>query len=622
MLSTIERDIYVIDKCYAKPIYYKQGTNAISLKFNFKDYTIPTGSVAKAYVNKPSGKATYLTATITEDNAVIVKPKTQMFSEDGKSGLHIKITKNEDVLMSFEYTINVEKNPIAGEVPPSENESDMMDSMLELLKIEVNKATLQATQTVQAEGAKQVQAVQTAAQEIIADREQIQKNKTDIASLTQNTADAIINTASGEHIVVGDSSGHLLDNLKIYGKSVQNGTPTLDNPVPIVSTGDNGKIETSISTKNLFDKDGFYNFFYEKTKDIFKETVDGRECLKWRGATGYNSSNNTPYLFPFFIKKGNKVTISYYGKRHSTSDVEETGIVIRKASGNSLCSLYCKNTITWEKHVKSFVLDTDAEYLSIAYANNGYCYFSDIQIEINDTDTEYIPYTKQSLSVPTPNGLPGILVKSGGNYTDQNGQQWICDEIDLKRGKYVKRVGKIIFDGDEHWWKASKQTYQIFGTNVKDNKGLPGLCNRFTIRIVQGLELGCETQTNGIIYLTTGHETIEELKAWLNTNPVTVLYVLNTSTETDIPQETLIAYKKLHSNYLSTVVQNDSGAGMELSYVADTKNYTDNKIKEAVSAQMQNLANLLSLMPLSTQAAMIEADTNNILDNMEVTEHE
>ena len=253
MLSTIERDIYVIDKCYAKPIYYKQGTNAISLKFNFKDYTIPTGSVAKAYVNKPSGKATYSTATITEDNAVIVKPKTQMFSEDGKSGLHIKITKNEDVLMSFEYIINVEKNPIAGEVPPSENESDMMDSMLELLKIEVNKATLQAAQTVQAEGAKQVQAVQTAAQEIIADREQIQKNKADIASLAQSKADAIISTACGEHIVVGDSSGHLLDNLKIYGKSIQNGEPTPDNPVPIVSTGDKGRVNISIHGKQLFD---------------------------------------------------------------------------------------------------------------------------------------------------------------------------------------------------------------------------------------------------------------------------------------------------------------------------------------------------------------------------------
>lgn len=39
----------------------------------------------------------------------------------------------------------------------------------------------------------------------------------------------------------------------------------------------------------------------------------------------------------------------------------------------------------------------------------------------------------QTLTLPTPNGLPGIPVTSGGNYTDQNGQQWVCDEVNLER---------------------------------------------------------------------------------------------------------------------------------------------------------------------------------------------
>ena len=45
--------------------------------------------------------------------------------------------------------------------------------------------------------------------------------------------------------------------------------------------------------------------------------------------------------------------------------------------------------------------------------------------------TTYSPYREQLLTLPTPNGLPGIPVTSGGNYTDENGQQWICDEVDL-----------------------------------------------------------------------------------------------------------------------------------------------------------------------------------------------
>ena len=49
----------------------------------------------------------------------------------------------------------------------------------------------------------------------------------------------------------------------------------------------------------------------------------------------------------------------------------------------------------------------------------------------------------QTLTLSTPNGLPGIPVTSGGNYTDQNGQQWICDEVDLERGVKVQRVNIV-----------------------------------------------------------------------------------------------------------------------------------------------------------------------------------
>lgn len=52
----------------------------------------------------------------------------------------------------------------------------------------------------------------------------------------------------------------------------------------------------------------------------------------------------------------------------------------------------------------------------------------------------------QTLTLPTPNGLPGIPVTSGGNYTDPTGRQWVCDEVDLERGVRVHRVDKTSFD--------------------------------------------------------------------------------------------------------------------------------------------------------------------------------
>ena len=58
----------------------------------------------------------------------------------------------------------------------------------------------------------------------------------------------------------------------------------------------------------------------------------------------------------------------------------------------------------------------------------------------------YSPYREQLLTLPTPTGLPGIPVTSGGNYTDQSGQQWVCDEVDFGKSVKVPRIDKGAFD--------------------------------------------------------------------------------------------------------------------------------------------------------------------------------
>lgn len=67
--------------------------------------------------------------------------------------------------------------------------------------------------------------------------------------------------------------------------------------------------------------------------------------------------------------------------------------------------------------------------------------------------------TQESLTIPTPNGLPGIPVYHNDSayavtYTDINGQKWICDEIDMERGVYVHRLFSIVLDGSETWTTA------------------------------------------------------------------------------------------------------------------------------------------------------------------------
>lgn len=93
----------------------------------------------------------------------------------------------------------------------------------EAIKAVADKGAEQ-TGNVTAEGAKQVQAVQNVAQEIIADREQIQTNKADIADLRQGKADAIVESASGTLLNIKDSSGAFFEDFSMLGKTEQTNT--------------------------------------------------------------------------------------------------------------------------------------------------------------------------------------------------------------------------------------------------------------------------------------------------------------------------------------------------------------------------------------------------------------
>lgn len=111
-----------------------------------------------------------------------------------------------------------------------ENTQGTATQAVETAKAEAVKTvqTEGTTQTgaVTAEGEKQVQAVRGAAQEIMADREQIQENKTGIAKLKEdigNKAPAIIKKASGKTIIINDSSNLPIKALSGTGKIIITG---------------------------------------------------------------------------------------------------------------------------------------------------------------------------------------------------------------------------------------------------------------------------------------------------------------------------------------------------------------------------------------------------------------
>ena len=259
---------------------------------------------------------------------------------------------------------------------------------------DVETAKAEAIQAVTTEGDTQTKRVQDAAAGIVADREQIAANKAGVESLQQNKADAIVETAQGEIMTLTDSSDKQFRGLRVFGKSTQDGTPSVENPVPIVNAGESGSIKVEVTGRNLL-KPNSYNTYYEfplKANTVITLMTNGKPS---RGGN-----------IKFSAIDGSTVWFSI--------DAGQTRVC--RSIGN--------------KDVKGFydVLNVDGG-LEYSFA-------------VGDIKT-YEPYVEpQSLTLATPNGLPGIPVTKDGNYTDSNGQQWICDEVDLGRGKYVQRVLK------------------------------------------------------------------------------------------------------------------------------------------------------------------------------------
>lgn len=142
----------------------------------------------------------------------------------------------------------------------------------------------------------------------------------------------------------------------------------------------------------------------------------------------------------------------------------------------------------------------------------------------------------------------------------------------------------------------------------------------------------CCNWNDGVKYFSAPNEnvaTVDEFKAWLIENPLKIAYETTNPEFIPLPQSEQNAIRALKTYYPTTVITVDGGEvdpDIKVTYTADTKNYIDGKVSAKVASIIRqyrlNTANLLSLMPMETQAAMIENDTNNILENAEEMKRE
>ena len=240
--------------------------------------------------------------------------------------------------------------------------------------------------------------------------DEIETNKTDISQLFDITKGGeIVNNESS--YTISNAVDYPLMGLNLYGKSVQDGTPSPEVPVDIVSVGDNG---FDIISKN----DTHFN--------LLSVRDNGGEIIT-------------------------KQPVSAVGKNGETKQF------IVSASGSGL-------TYQWWQNVNNgkgwTIMDTAGARqpifsIPVAAFRNGYKYRcvvtdSNGNSETSNEVTLYVVSDDCEIATAsiTASELPlcGIPVSSGGNYTDSNGRQWICDELIYNAdgtGKIVKRTAKI-----------------------------------------------------------------------------------------------------------------------------------------------------------------------------------
>lgn len=372
----------------------------------------------------------------------------------------------------------------------------------------------------------------------------------------------LFEAASGEDVMLSGNplvlenciGGKALKALHVYGKSTQDGTPSPDNPVPIVSAGDGGSITMKVTGKNLYH--AAWTEHRSENGLLFTATST---TIAMKG-----TATKDTFFTQWLIPQDNPLPLDPNKRYTITPKITEnayTGVMVytydEKGVGNYTASnIPERSTGLGVYYQKEFKKDETIDFET------------SIQLEIGTEATEYEPYREQLLVLQTPNGLPGIPVTSGGNYTDPTGQQWVCDEVDLERGVKVQRIYKVDVDGENVKFEQA----DVYANLVP--KGIPialmgGGKRTYAISTFTGLSWFYNT--NGQFLYLIAANISDQLNASCKKQLGKVYYALATPVETPLTPAEIAAYKSLTTYAPTTVLQATDGAGMEVTYKCNVR---------------------------------------------------
>lgn len=411
---------------------------------------------------------------------------------------------------------------------------------------------------------------------------QISENKEAVSKLKEDTAalqkrqNVLVGSETGNPVSCDDAFAEPLCELTVYGKSTQDGTPSPDNPVPIVSAGDDGSIAVKVKGTNMVEgtklgnRGNFFGVSYTANKDGISFVGKADTSLNIYLHNDIKEKL-TPGVYYLTVKGlSASVSINFYQVGSFNNDVQNKEVRIVAGKEYTILLRIEKGTA-----VNALVVQASLARSKI---------------------TTYSPYREQLLTLPTPHGLPGIPVTSGGNYTDQNGQQWICDEVDLERGVKVQRVKRVdISSLDKSYWDfRSDVGASVSSTRYKNNAvvidfktSAPAMNNILPTGVAN--TVNTFRLVSAPLYLYQFNLDASEfptVKSWieyLEANTVLLIYATVTPIETPLTDAEIATYKAITAYAPDTVVQASDGAGIKLDYQRDV-NLVVKNLEDAIAS--------------------------------------
>lgn len=414
-MNTIKRDIYVLRDALQTAIEVTQGTNAVKIELNIRDYNIPVTAAAVVYSLSSKKNIPGKALADVDGNCISFTPDESFFDE-GLNMLQIRIIDNNKKLISFKMTVKC-----GNKMKFADETEEQQQTLIEQMLVKFGNAEGQIKQK--------------------ATKEELTATKNELTAFL-NATNTKINTETTNRISEVDIERKRIDNLAKLGEGSTTGDAELTDirvgadgitypNAGAAVRGQVGKLHEDISNRTRTGKNVFNpkNFLANQRLAI---TTGVAFNMEGYGVSGFIDRGNATRLIASFlgvtsgVQAQNNIRICEYDE----NEAYITGIQMSEAMGGVL---------DFNINTKKFRFEIDPVF----YNNK-----ENLMIELTDNfQTTFSQFEKFTYYF---NGKIESYEEMYKDFTKEK-TKWLALGDSITEGYYVDESGNLVSDSNNSY---------------------------------------------------------------------------------------------------------------------------------------------------------------------------